>query len=93
MALGFSVALLHVLCQPRYQPPAPPEPIPVTAEAPPPSPKEPEVPKEEEKPSEEPATQEGAEGWKFDLIISFCCIKNLNAGFVSPNAPNVQICS
>ena len=66
LALGFSVALLHVMCQPRYKPPPPPEPIPVTVEPPPPSPEAKEAPKEEEqkeKPKEEtPATQEGAEG-------------------------------
>lgn len=65
LALAFSVAVLHVLCQPRYRPPPPPEPIPVTVEPPPPSPEAKEAPKEEpEKPKEEQVPQEGAEGGK-----------------------------
>lgn len=63
LALAFSVALLHVLCQPRYTPPAPPEPIPITVEPPPPSPT-PELkekPVETETPAEKPKEQEVTE--------------------------------
>jgi len=62
LSLAFSVALLHVLCQPRYTPPPPPEPIPVTVEPPP---AEPEKPVEPEKPAEEkPAEEKPAEAEK-----------------------------
>ena len=44
LALGFSVAMLHVLCQPRYKPPPPPEPISITVDAPPASPPAPASP-------------------------------------------------
>ncbi|WAR26185.1 hypothetical protein MAR_011889 [Mya arenaria] len=57
LALAFSVALLHSLCQPRYLPPPPPEPISITVDSPPASPPpQPSMPKEGEK------KEEGGEG-------------------------------
>lgn len=53
LALAFSVALLHVLCQPRYEPPPPPEPCLPVSEAPPVSPK----PKKDEEKKEEKAAE------------------------------------
>lgn len=58
LATAFSVALLHVLLQPRYQPPPPPEPVPVTVEAPPPY-SAPGVVDEKEKLVEEKQADEG----------------------------------
>ncbi|KAL4226738.1 hypothetical protein ACF0H5_014718 [Mactra antiquata] len=66
LALSFSVALLHVLCQPRYQPPVPPEPIPVTVETPPTptSPKEQAEDTNQETPGQGGAQAEGTDETK-----------------------------
>lgn len=71
LALAFSVAMLHVLCQPRYTPPPPPEPIPVTVEPPPPSPTATEKPKEEEaeKPAEKAEEKKATETGR--LMLAF----------------------
>ena len=62
LALGFSVALLHVVCQPRYTPPPPPEPISVTPEPQtPPTPASPPANQQEAQPTAE-SEEKPAEG-------------------------------